>query len=189
MTVVAIRGATIAVDSGLWERDTLITDQAVKVFSCPHGAFVVMGQYIAANVSQQMASINCVPAQLDLPDGAKVILLAHDLVVHCYEKDCPRMSWRPEYYAAGDAGPVCMGAMAFGATAEQAVEAAIKHGPWAAGKAMSLTVDPDQPEREPGHEEDGDLDIDSIIVGLGEAAMAASDLSDPNDWRKRRGLR
>lgn len=189
MTVIAVRGNTIAVDCGLWERDTLITDQAVKVFQCRHGAFAIMGQFIEDNVSRQMSSWQEIPLHLDLPDGGKVILLTHDLRVHVYEKDCPAMSWRPEYYAAGDAGPVCMGAFAMGATAEQAVEAAIKHGPWAAGKAMSMTVMADHVGFDPNTDVEEDSDIDALIVSLGSEAATTSDTADPVDWRKRRGLR
>jgi hypothetical protein len=200
MTIAVIRGNVIAADGGLWEGESLVGDQAEKVIRCRHGAFVVIGYCVAAMVERKFNDLGPIPNRLDLPDETTVVLLRNDGLIGFYEKDLEHDPIRVPFYAFGSAAPVAIGALHMGATAEQAVEIAIKVGPWAAGKVMSVTVGPSQTDEHANRaiedDPDNDLEVwdpDSLVK---QAAFDASDLADNGvsfrdsaDWRERRGLR
>lgn len=60
------------------------------------------------------------------------------------------MPFEAEYFAAGSGTDHCLGAMAIGATAEEAVRAAIVHDTSSGGEVRTLTLNPPKKKRSTG---------------------------------------
>lgn len=85
-----------------------------------------------------MGGMNGDPPAMALKDGTgSEAMVVHDGLIMALSKD----GWdymHADYHAIGSGAPLALGAMAVGATARQAVEAAAAHCVWTAGPFVEL---------------------------------------------------
>ena len=180
MTVIVIRGHTMATDSGMWEGDSLMTDERRKIFRCKWGVMVALNHpgYMNAAI-KAMDEAETIPERLELGHDSDIIMLTNEGRVRLYKEDY-MLEVSPPFYAVGPASPVAYGALHAGLDAVSACEIAIRVGPWAAGKVQSLSV--------PGDAPIGDPMAEAILAGELGPAETYDETADTPLWKRSRGL-
>lgn len=143
MTVIAYRDGIMAADTGVW-RDQIVSGETHKIHRLPSGAlfaasgslgkcqsclrwlcaYAKEGEMDAEKLRPKPAERNQFGAILVEPDG-RVLAINHEFEIH----EAPRA----DFYVEGCHGELMIGALASGATAEEAVRLAIQYGDSAAG--------------------------------------------------------
>ena len=180
MTVIVVRGNLLATDSGLWEGESLITDEWQKVFRCRHGVLAAFNYpgYTEAAI-KAMNEADTIPDRLDLGHETDIIFLGNDGVIRHYKENYMFRTQLP-FWAIGPASPAAYGALHMGADAATACEIAIKVGPWAAGKVQCMSV---SGEAQSASEPEEDFDPASI-----NPFETYAEGDDTPMWKRERGL-
>lgn len=143
MTVIAYRDGILAADSKIVE-DDVNCGEVEKIVKCPDGSLAgACGNYSYLCDFLEWAKMedrdeydppkwidrDCDYGLLILPNGE----------AHCYYYKSHKV-WVNKFIAMGSGQSVALGAFYMGATAEQAVEAAIRYNNYCGGPILTLTL-------------------------------------------------
>ena len=135
MTIVCYKDGTLAADTAIWNGDTL-TGHATKIVKNRHNYLVgATGDYPICQdfiswVEEHLGDIEELgdfPVPDEGADIAGIIISPEDIVTHYDGNGYPIVGIVSPYYAEGLGADMAIGAMAAGATAEQAVQICIDH--------------------------------------------------------------
>jgi len=145
MTTVVYRDGVMASDSQYVENDVIMPGHHPKVFRLPGGG--IMGYCGLVEVAYQVLNLikeNKPLATLDEFNSADTtILVVHENGKISYTNG---REWTPikvPYIAIGSGSPMAYGALALGASARQAVKAAMKHDTTSGGRLQAITMELD----------------------------------------------
>jgi len=136
MTTIAYRDGVLATDSRVTSGDVIIGEVRKIAASGDGRIAAVCG---VAEVCQEWLSWWAGPQDADPPEldeDTGVITVEDDGV--WYHTDRGRWQLEAEYHAVGSGRDIALGAMAVGACAVEAIEAAIKHDAMTGGRVQSL---------------------------------------------------
>lgn len=133
MTTIAVRGTAIAADTQATDGNGIKTTTARKIFEVNGG---LVG--LAGDLSDAMVFVEWLrnPKKARKPEAHSefgALELRADGKVYMWNPTLHALLIEDEYYAIGSGAPIAMGAMFVGATAEQAVRAAIKFDAYTSG--------------------------------------------------------
>lgn len=135
MTVIAVRDGIIACDSRWSLSGSLMSDNNIKLITYESSGFVLGADSMNANaaIMKWMRTKYDVQQRLEL--NATIIGLHYEHLSKIYFMDYNYnlTAHDIEFYAIGTGGQFAMGAMAHGASATEAVEAACDHDNFSAG--------------------------------------------------------
>ncbi len=143
MTVIAYRDGVLAADSGVYTSGSaLFAGTRTKVVKCPDGALCG-----ATGISGDCADFTawCAAGRFGsfakLDDGFLGVLIQPDGEVRFYNDRAQWYGVEAPFVAIGIGDAVATGAMHMGATAIQAVEAAITWSVWCGGPVQSVRLE------------------------------------------------
>jgi ATP-dependent protease HslVU (ClpYQ) peptidase subunit len=151
MTTIAFRDGLVAADSALSNGNT-ITIGATKIAKRPSdGAIIAATGSSAYNAAFMRWALADEPdeKQPKRPDDNTRALIYKAGTIWIFESTEPSPPYQHDapYYAAGSGMDFAIGAMAMGATAEQAVEVAVKHDAYTRGPIIVLSEGLRMPEQ------------------------------------------
>jgi len=151
VTTIAIRDGVIAADTQETWEDGSFTP-CVKLYRMPWDAEDVAGHIVGLAGGSYAGELflewyrdgdrDEKPdlTNLDLEEDFEAIVLRPDGTLWSCNRLFTFIPHKTEYFATGSGGKVALGAMAMGATAEEAVAAAIKHDCYTGGDIQVMTI-------------------------------------------------
>lgn len=147
MTTIAYRDGVLAADT-LATKDGMRTGQVSKIRRLPSGELAAtLGDAGCAIKLRQWVEAGRAGDQPNLEGGA-VIIISRDGEVEVLENGGSCSEGVAPFYAWGCGAPLAIGAMAHGATSEQAVRIAIEYDTLTGGAVTTLAIKP-TPEPQP----------------------------------------
>jgi len=151
MTTIAYRDGVIAADTQETWEDGSFTP-CVKLYRMPKSVAEVGGHIVGLAGGSyagelflewyQVGDWDNPPdlVNLDLEEDFEAIIVKPDGSLWSCNRLFAFIPHKTEYFATGSGGKVALGAMAMGATAEEAVRAAIKHDCYTGGRVQTIGV-------------------------------------------------
>ena len=128
----------------------MASDSAVVAGSCSSGSVVKLFRIgssvfgVAGVLAIAIQFLEWKSGRADSPptigegDDFGAIEVCGDGKIYCYDSTLVRLLHNPDYYAEGSGSSFALGAMAYGATAREAVKAAIKHDVYSGGRIQTM---------------------------------------------------
>lgn len=144
MSTIAFRNGVLACDTLIMDQGGFKTGTAVKIWRLKdgrlYGGVGSYGDVLAVRdwVDRGMDVTNHLP---DIDEDYHGIIINHDGSFMLIEDHLARVIFKADYTAIGTGKSIALGAMAMGATAEQAVEAAIRHDTHSGGEVEILILE------------------------------------------------
>lgn len=135
MTAIAYRDGVMAADTAVWHHGTI--PYHIKKIDRINGMLVAATGRTGLVLRFKEWVRNGMEGEFDRNDAGEdgfhgIIVLPSEIVLHV-EIMGPAAAYKAPFYVLGAAHELMLGAMAVGATAKQAVEAAIQWSNWAGG--------------------------------------------------------
>lgn len=138
MTTIAYRDGYVAADSASWREDTFL-GYIDKILVAEDGT-VFTG---CGAISEVRSIFEAYEARQNLPESKSATTIQFHpkkRIMEYIEDYSPMLKDPRDYMAWGSGYKLALGAMAAGATAEEAVKAAVKHDAFTAGKVKLVKV-------------------------------------------------
>lgn len=137
MTIICYRDGVMACDSAFWAGGSTIVGHGQKIFRLPQGGLIgCSGDSGMFEWFPEWINRGAPLTERETPSdsGFGAVLVKPDGTIVWYNARCLPMTIRADFYACGAAETFATGALAAGATAEEAVRLAIKYTDGAGGE-------------------------------------------------------
>lgn len=145
MTTIAYKDGVIAYDGRQVRNDRIVSDSAQKCLVVDGVSFFLAGAVCdeKALIAAYFGTPSQVPVECSgyVVDGDKLMMIGHDDTTGIWKQDLDPAN--PD--AMGSGTPYALAAMDMGASAEEAVRAAMKRDVYTGGVIRTFTVTPDGP--------------------------------------------
>ncbi|WP_416365009.1 proteasome subunit beta [Pseudomonas sp. NFX183] len=149
MTTIAYKDGVIAYDGRQVRNDRIVSDNAPKCLVVDGVSFFLAGAVCdeKALIAAYFGTPSKVPVECSgyVVDGGKLLMIGHDDTTGIWKQDLD--SANPD--AMGSGAPYALAAMDMGASAEEAVRAAMKRDIYTGGMVRTVTIAPVEPRAIP----------------------------------------
>lgn len=139
MTTIVYRDGVLAADTRMIA-GTAIIGSIAKIVRRDDGALCGGAGHASVVQAFQRWFLDGEEGDPPVEDETKMFVISPKGNVEMFEVD-GTIEWRAPYFAMGSGKEFALGAMYAGASAEEAVKAAMKFDPYSGGKVMTLTHD------------------------------------------------
>lgn len=144
MTTIAYNDGVIAYDGRQVRNDRIVSDSAPKCVVVDGVSFFLSGAVCdeKALIAAYFGTPSSVPVECSgyVVDGGKLLMIGHDNTTGIWKQDLDPSN--PD--AIGSGAPYALAAMDMGASAEEAVRAAMKRDIYTGGTVRTVTITPDE---------------------------------------------